>query len=227
MRTRRPFVLRPSQQSSRDVNPRPATTPRGPAATCADATGSWRPGERPGAGSPPGAGRSAVHRDIFRVDTRPSQWQRWQNQKRRLTACMLLPANATRGKSGRRLPRCDTVTDAYLSAHRWSHMPRRSLSSHEPTTDVSAVSYPSKGVTCRRFFEVCRYRWRRRPLSDSSSWWGPRLPPTPRRVVPPRQTSTLPPRSRRCPRLSRSCSRRLGAGPVTRMTRRRCRGWVR
>lgn len=34
----------------------------------------------------------------------------------------------------------------------------------------------------------------------------------------PRQTSTLPPRSRRCPRLSRSCSRRLGAGPVTRMT---------
>ena len=38
----------------------------------------------------------------------------------------------------------DTVSDVYLLVDHRSQEPRRSLSSHKPTTDVNATSWPGK-----------------------------------------------------------------------------------
>jgi hypothetical protein len=89
----------------------------------------------------------------------------------------------------------------------------------------------SKGVTCRRFLESCRYRWRRRPLSDSSLRWASRHRCPPRLVARPKRTSTPLPqpqrRHRRSPHPRRLPGRRLGAGHAVRMSMRRYPGWAR
>ena len=86
---------------------------------------------------------------------------------------------------------------------------------------------PWKGVTCRRVLESHRYRWRRRPLSDSAlqSVSRHQRSQSPAQVLPPLPN---PLRLRRplrpCPR--RPAAYRQGTDLPTRMNARRYPGWV-
>jgi hypothetical protein len=86
---------------------------------------------------------------------------------------------------------------------------------------------PRKGVTCRRVVESHRYRWRRRPRSDSALRSASRRRPPPSRAPAlPRQPNlplTRPP-LHPCPRRLAACPQ--DTGPPMPMNARRYPSWV-
>ena len=95
-----------------------------------------------------------------------------------------------------------------------SQQPHGSLSSHQQLRNVNPTSCPLKGVTCRRVLESHRYRWRRRPSSDScvATASRHRLAPSHARA-PPRKPNPPAPNASRLPSAARRQGPPIGHRP--------------